>query len=203
MMRFILIILVLTICGCYVTHPIKQVAKRTGYTLRQVGGISLFGGELAITEEIKKGAKPVYLLYRGENLELITADKSVTTTESGPAIYKIQKVADSIYMLTRSTIRRYFSEDTLLFLKDHVVKSHCLRLTSAAGKGRIVQAYFDVYHYTNDSLVKFRSQSEMPPMSIFEYGIDSLKTRAFLEKQSTLIKQPPVRKEDFVATFVH
>ena len=200
MRKFILIPL-LALSSCYTQKSVKSVAKHNGTTMREVASLNLFAGEMETSELSSAKAGPVYLFYRGSNLEYVSTDKAVIKSATGALIYKVQRSGNSAYMLTRDGQLRYFVEDTVLFLKDYAVHSQCLYGGNISNKGEFVQAYFNVYHFSADSLLVFSSQSKKPLLSVSQYGADTIKTRQFIERAS-LRKLPAISKNDFISTIV-
>jgi hypothetical protein len=200
-LKNIVLICLVILAACTTSKNINHVAKKEGLTVRTVAGIKLSGGIITI-DSLPRSSKdePVYLLYSGDELRYLSTEKRVV---NGEFMYLVQKIGDSMYMLTRrSHFPRYFYEDTVLFHHNYVVSNRYLYDGNATNKGNIVQDYFHSYHFTADSLVEFSSEGPKPFPSIFDYGSNLALTENFI-RQSTQRKLAKCREEDLVREIRH
>ena len=155
--------------------------------MKQVGGINLLGGRLDIKDQSANYKNSFYLLYRGNNLLYLSSEKQIWNKDF---IYHVHKWQDSLYMLTRKSQFRYLFEDTILFHSDYVVANRCVYGRTPMGELEIIDAFFNSYHLTIDSVNKFSFHSRKPVISIQQYGRVQNVTEKFISEDSKQTKLP-------------
>ena len=195
-MRPVLFFILALLSSCYTSRSVKHFAKEKGLSVKEYGEIDLFAGSLETKSRSgSQKSGPFYLLYRGDSLIYLSADKGV---KNGDFIYRVQRWGDTVYMLTRSSLLRYFCEDTVVFHVNYAVSNRCFYSGNAANKGKLLKSHFNSYHLAGDTVMQLTFSSSSQSISIHQYGTDLEATEQFIATQSQMIKIPGQSKTELI-----
>ena len=197
-MKYAWLFLTIISASCYFQKPVASFVKKNGLRARQISGITFFGGEVKIDTTLSVEKRQLYLLYSDQGDIKYVAENLVVANQ----LYRIQKYADPIYMLTKSVAGpRYFSEDTVLFNENYVTVHSCLYSSPPNfSDRRIEKSNFKAYHFKADSIYILNLQKTQPLLSIHQYGNSKDASEQFV-RQSTLQKIVG-SKQKFVRDFL-
>lgn len=166
MVRVIIFSLIILFYSCVTSRSIKHFASKKKLTIKEAQNINFFNGKIEIENGTDREIKGlVYLLYENDSLHFISNTKSVTNNEY---VYKISIRTKFDIILTRATMfPRYYTVDTLLFNADFAIEKSCLY-----DRNQIVQTYFKVYGFSNDTLSISSYQFDRDVLPILLYHSD-------------------------------
>ncbi len=197
-MKYAWLFIISLISSCYFQKPVTSFAKKNGLRAREISSITFFDGQLKIDTTLPAEKRKLYLLYNEQGDVKYLAEKLIVAHQ----LYKIQKHADSFYMLTKSgSGPRYFSEDTVLFYDDYVASHLCLYNSPPNSLDRrIAQSFFKTYHFKEDSIYILKLQKPEPLIFIHQYGNNKNASEQFVQ-QATLQKTTG-SKQNFIWDFL-
>lgn len=179
-------------CSCNTQRSIRHFAKGNDLTIKTAGSITLFNGVIQIEANPERVDKEfVYLLYKGDSLEYVSNDKRVTNNDF---IFKIQRVSNSMIMLTRATrAPRYYTVDTVLFHHDFAIAKQTLY-----DNNKFTHSDLSIYHFSGDTLITSSYRSHTSDLiQVSKYNRGFIDTATLTGNLSDVSRNPKEDRQTF------
>ena len=196
MFKSVLFFGLLCLCSCTTSKSIQHFAHTNDLTIKTAGNINFFNGSIQIQESPDPAdKKKVWLLYKGDSLQYVSNGKRIPNNDY---IYKIQKVEDTLFMLTRASLFvRYYTADTLLFRANFVINKGSLY-----DNDKVVQSYIRIYNFSGDTLTESSYRSPHDLIQALKYKPEMAVKDEFIKSRSAVQYYPNEERRRFFKKFI-